>query len=345
MGRLRVAVASLLVASVVVIALVSGHRDRHSTNAAVTAAPTSTTAPVPETTLAPPSSAPPATIADPAANIVTPANTGPARVVISPHGVVLPVLSTAAGGFRVHTPCGVATTVNGGTPVSSAAVVLDAGHGGDEPGAVGSNGLIEKTLNLAVTLKTKADLERQGFTVVLTRGGDYRMTLAARAEVVNVLKPRAFVSIHHNAEPDGPFPKPGSETYYQIASGDSKRLAGLIYEEVVKALSQYQVSWVADTDAGAKYRTGTAGDDYYAVLRLTHGTPSALGELSFISDPAEAALLARPDVQEVEAAAVSRGIVRYLTTKDAGSGYTVPYPRTEPAGGGGGQTGCVDPPL
>jgi N-acetylmuramoyl-L-alanine amidase len=153
------------------------------------------------------------------------------------------------------------------------------------------------------------------------------------------------VSIHHNAEPDGPFAKPGTETYYQIASADSKRLSGLIYEEVVQALSQYQVAWMADTDAGAKYRPGSSGDDYYAVLRLTHGTASALSELAFISDPPEAALLARADVQAVEGEAVARGIVRYLTTREPGSGFTTPYPRTEPAGGGGGPAGCTDPPL
>jgi N-acetylmuramoyl-L-alanine amidase len=178
---------------------------------------------------------------------------------------------------------------------------------------------------------------------VLTRTGEYRMTLQSRADVVHALQPRAFVSIHHNAEPDGPFPKPGTETYYQVASPDSKRLSGLIYEEVVKALSQYQVPWVADRDAGAKYRRGTSGDDYYAVLRLTHGTTSALAELAFITDAQEAALLARPDVQQVEGEAVARGIVRYLTTRDPGSGYTEPYPRTEPAGGGGGPQGCTDP--
>jgi N-acetylmuramoyl-L-alanine amidase len=171
------------------------------------------------------------------------------------------------------------------------------------------------------------------------------MTLGARTDIVQALHPRAFVSVHHNAEPDGPFPRPGTETYYQIASPASKRLAGLVYEEVVKALSAYQVSWTADTDAGAKYRLNAGGDDYYAVLRRSHGTPSALAELAFVSNPPEEALIGRADVQQAEGEAVARGIRRFLTTKDPGSGYTVPYPRTTPAGGGGGPTGCVDPPL
>jgi N-acetylmuramoyl-L-alanine amidase len=127
---------------------------------------------------------------------------------------------------------------------------------------------------------------------------------------------------------------PGTETYYQFASPDSKRLAGLIYEEVVRALSAYDVPWVADRDAGAKYRPGQRGD-YYAVLRLPQDVVSVLVEGAFVSNPPEAALLDRPDVQAAEGEAVARGILRYLNTGDPGSGFTEPYPRTDPPGSGG----------
>jgi N-acetylmuramoyl-L-alanine amidase len=147
--------------------------------------------------------------------------------------------------------------------------------------------------------------------------------------MARALAPKAFVSVHHNAEPDGPRAGPGSETYYQLASADSKRLAGLLYEEVVKALSAYSVGWVADTDAGAKYRRGQNGD-YYAMLRQPGKVVSALSEAAFISNPPEAELLARPDVQRAEGQALARGILRYLTTGEPGSGYTEPYPRAEP---------------
>jgi N-acetylmuramoyl-L-alanine amidase len=200
-------------------------------------------------------------------------------------------------------------------------------------------------LNLAVAHHAQAALEKAGYPVLLTRSAEYRMTLDARARVALNAKARAFVSIHHNAEPDGPFPKPGTETYYQLANPESKRLSGLIYEEVVKALTPYNLPWVADTDAGAKYRTGDSGDDYYGVLRRSHGVTASLAELAFISDPPEAALLVRPDVQQVEGEAVARGIVRFLTTKDPGSGFSTPYPRVQPAGGGGGPDNCVDPAL
>ena len=72
---------------------------------------------------------------------------------------------------------------------------------------------------------------------------------------------------------------------------------------------------------------------------------SVLSEGLFLSNPPEAELLARPDVQLAEGNAVARGVVRYLTTQDPGSGYVEPYPRTQPAGGGGRLSGCVDPPL
>jgi N-acetylmuramoyl-L-alanine amidase len=180
---------------------------------------------------------------------------------------------------------------------------------------------------------------------VLTRTGDYELSLPTRSEIARDLNPRAFVSIHHNADPDGPRAGPGSETYYQIGSPDSKRLAGLIYEEVVKALSQYKVAWVADRDAGAKYRRGTSGGDYYAVLRQPGKVVSALAELAFISDPPEADLLARADVQRVEGQAVARGIVRYLSTADPGSGFTEPYPRVDPPVVPGPPRVCRDPAL
>ena len=236
---------------------------------------------------------------------------------------------------------------------TTADIVLDPGHGGPESGAVGQGGLTEKELNLAVARMVVDDLAAEGVTAALTRTGDYRQTLASRVAVAAAMHPKAFVSIHHNAEPDGPRPQgPGSETYYQFGkevstaqSAQSKRLAGLIYEEVVKALSVFQASWVADTDAGAKYRIGDSGNDYYGVLRISgmSGIVGSLGELAFISNPSEEFLLKQDSVRHAEAAAVARGIVRYLRTPDPGSGFTTPYPRTEPAGGGGGTEGCVDP--
>ena len=279
----------------------------------------------------------------PQAPTTTVVNPGPGAVV-SPTGVVVPVLERQPAGWRVRTPCGRTATLAAGTPVPGVAVVLDPGHGGNEVGAQSPGGtLSEAPLNLEVARHAKTALEAAGVSVLLTRTEAYEVALATRAELARSLWPRAFVSIHHNAEPDGPTPGPGAETYYQIGSADSKRLAGLIQEEVVRAMSAYRVAWVGDRDAGAKYRPGARGD-YYAMLRLPGPVTSALAELAFISNPPEAQLLARPDVQQVEGRAVAAGILRYLNTTDPGSGFVEPYPRSDPPGGGPSRP-CVDPPL
>jgi N-acetylmuramoyl-L-alanine amidase len=248
---------------------------------------------------------------------------------------------------RVLTPCENKAwlRLSDGRTEPTVEVVLDAGHGGDEPGATGPGGLTEKELNLAVVQRTVAALKAAGIDVALTRPSDYRITLASRVAIAAALRPKAFVSVHHNAEPDGPREGPGSETYYQYRSTDSKRLAGLIYEEVTKALSAFPAQWVADTDAGAKYRLNDSGDDYYGILRRSGevGLVAGLAELAFISNSSEEELLRRDDVRQAEAEALSRALVRFLRTEDPGSGFTVPYPRVAPAGPGGGTTGCVDP--
>ena len=70
------------------------------------------------------------------------------------------------------------------------------------------------------------------------------------------------------------------------------------------------MAWVADTDAGAKYRPANDGGDYYGILRRTRGVPAVLSEAAFITNPPEEALLATPEVQPVEGEAIARAIVR-----------------------------------
>ena len=269
-------------------------------------------------------------------------------------GVVMAVDATDRGWAHVVTPCENRLWVNmaDGHIEKTADIVIDPGHGGPEPGAVGPGGLKEKDLNFAVAQMTLEALKAEGITVALARTGDYRQTLGSRVAVATAMDPKAFVSIHHNAAPDEHRASPGTETYYQTGKdvpadrkAASKRLAGLIYEEVFKALSAYQADWAADRDAGTKYRLGDSGNDYYGILRISAigGVVGTLAELAFVSIPTEETLLQRDDVRRVEAAAVARGIVRFLRTDDPGSGFIEPYPRTEPAGGGGGSQGCVDP--
>ena len=279
-----------------------------------------------------------------------PAADAPAAV-LSAGGIVVPVLGREGDGWKVSTPCGRETVVAAATPLPARPIVLDPGHGGYDPGAVGPNGLYESQLNLAVSRHAAAALEQAGFPTVMTRNGDHGMNLVNRAQIALRTQARAFVSVHHNAASWAPSAIPGSEMYHQVGSADSKRLAGLIYEEIVAALRVYDVPWVT-SGAGVTWRTRASnGDDWYAMVRQPKGVAAALAELAFISNPAEADLLAEPDVQRVEGEAVARGIIRFLTTADEGSGYVEggtmpPRPRTGgPRPDPNDWSGCDDPPL
>lgn len=273
-------------------------------------------------------------------------------VLESPGGLVLPIAGVRAdGSFDVQTPCDDRAVVASGTVRHAAHVVLDPGHGGSEPGAVGANGLLEKDLNLAVARRAADLLRAAGATVVLTRQGDERVTLATRAAIAVALRPVAFVSIHHNAAADGPANAPGTEVYFQFASADSQRLAGLLVEELRAALAPFGGPWESDSDNGAKARlSAESGDDYYGVLRRTAagGVTGVLSEAGYLSNPVEAALFAREDVQQAEARAIADALTRFLEPAEAASAeaFATRPPATGGGGGSsGGPDGCVDPPL
>lgn len=261
--------------------------------------------------------------------------------------VVLPFHALDQGWAQITTPCENQgwLLLDSGSRRGKQRVLLDPGHGGDEPGAAGPSLLIEKELNLDIARRTAALLEAEEVETALTRYEDYRATLVFRAEIAKAVRPDAMISIHHNAEPDGTMDRPGTETFYQHDSPTSKRLAGLVYEETVQAFSRFPASWVGNRDAGAKWRLNSRGTDYYGILRHTFAASitSVLSESAFISNPSEEALLRRDDVRVAEAQALSKAILRFLRTDDPGSGFTTPYPRASPAGPGGGRVGCVDP--
>ncbi|HEX7095441.1 MAG TPA: N-acetylmuramoyl-L-alanine amidase, partial [Acidimicrobiales bacterium] len=106
---------------------------------------------------------------------------GVARAVTTPTGIVAAVVDRRAdGSYVVLSPCGDEVPVHNAMPIVDAHVVLDPGHGGSESGAIGPRGTREAEINLAVAEVAKAELERAGVSVVLTRTGDYRITLASR---------------------------------------------------------------------------------------------------------------------------------------------------------------------
>lgn len=180
-------------------------------------------------------------------------------------------------------------------------IVLDAGHGGSDPGAVSSvldgQTIQEKKLTLAIVLKVRDILVDKGYSVVLTRATDKYPSLDDRAELANRSGAALFVSIHMNSSPSES-PK-GTETYYStINNGNdfnttSKTLATNIQTRLQKALNS--------TNRGVK----TAN---HAVTRKSL-MPAALVEVGFISNAEEAALLTSSSYQNKAASAIAEGII------------------------------------
>lgn len=174
-------------------------------------------------------------------------------------------------------------------------VVLDAGHGGDDPGAtVGDT--YEKDINLAVALLVQEQLTKQENIIVkMTRTEDTFISLSDRAAYANETKGDLFVSIHANAlENDENFS--GVFSFYHPKKGSSKKPA----KTIQKSVSQ---------ETGAMDR-GVRSENY-AVLRETE-MPAVLVETGFMTCPDELALLVDPDYQKQLAKGIAQGILEYI---------------------------------
>ncbi len=273
------------------------------------------------------------------ANVVRGAN----GVVVSPSGVVVPVLSGSTNDWRVRTPCGNTASLRRGTFVDRARVVIDPGHGGSESGAVGG-GLVEKDLNLVVSELVIDKFESLGISAQITRTTDYRLPIQTRADIAEALAPDAFISVHHNGGAVRRSSIPGTEIFYSNVRPDSQRLAAILYEELNAAAARFDADWVSTVNQGASVRLNENGDDLFGVHRFTPGIDSVITEYMYLSNPSEARLLRRADVLEAQAQAIVDGVLRWWFTNDAGTslGRSVVDPSSS---GTGGFDGCVDPPL
>ena len=267
-------------------------------------------------------------------------------VIATSSDLVLPVREVRDDGYLVATTCANETVIDFGTHVARADVVLDPGHGGHrDTGAVGANGLVERDLNMAVAELVRAELEARGYSVILTRTTNIETPILTRAEIALALAPEVFVAIHHNGGTTNRSPDPGTEVFHQAHNPESMRLAGILFEEVQGALSQYDVAWAKTSNQGTRAFLRTSdGKDLFGILRLSEGLTSVIVEAVYLSNPPEAELMADPAVQQVEANAIAAGIVRYLTTDDPGSGHNG-VTRTSRVLTTGRRSGCVDPPL
>jgi N-acetylmuramoyl-L-alanine amidase len=269
---------------------------------------------------------------------------GGVRALLTPTGVLVEVVGQTPSGWVVDTPCGGRTLVEAGQTITGADVVIDPGHGGDELGAADVPDLSEAKLNLLLARATATVLRERGVSVVLLRNADYRIPISRRAEIADRIAPKAFVSIHHNTPASRPSTDPGTEVYVQNGSPESRRLGGLLYEEVFQALKQFEIEWTARDDAGVLVVLNDRDEDAYGIARYPL-TTSALVEMAYLGNPAEAELLATEQYLDVGGLALADGIERFLSTEDPGSGYIENPRRFNPSGLTGGSSGCTDPVL
>lgn len=176
-------------------------------------------------------------------------------------------------------------------------IVIDPGHGGNDPGAIGPNGIKEKDVALAIAKKVAALLKSAGIDAQLTRDNDVFVELSARAAKANTAKANYFVSIHCNSATSSQ--AHGTETYCYAKGGEGEKLAAAVQKHLIQELKL--------TDRGVK----TAN---YAVLRETK-MPAILTEVAFISNPQEEALLRNELFQNLAAKAIAEGICEYLNIK------------------------------
>jgi N-acetylmuramoyl-L-alanine amidase len=255
-------------------------------------------------------------------------------------GLTLPRIGGTAAAPRVLTPCGLSVVLDGHdvsaiAPGSGGAlpkkagdvlVVIDPGHGGAQLGALAPDGDREKQRNLQIAFQVRDALAGRVGRVVLTRDRDFEATIGFRAALVDALRADAALSVHLNSSPDGPRPAPGTETFGSTADGVGRRFAGLVYESVRRYVQTLPGPWVGDRDAGAKYRLGTSGHDYYGLLRQAH-RPFVIAESMYISSAHEASLVARDDVRAGLGKALADALVAFTQTGAPGSGWTTPYQR------------------
>lgn len=186
-------------------------------------------------------------------------------------------------------------------------IVIDPGHGGRDPGAIGPTGVQEKFINLDVA-RQLADILMPIAHVRLTRDGDWALgpnlsaDLQARADIANKWNADVFVSIHCNSAENKT--AHGAEVYTTPGQGQCDILAESIIKAMEAQLSElYFRKDLSDGDSDK--------EEWFAVLWKTD-MEAALVEIAFLSNPTEEALLENPAFRARAARAIAEGIAGYL---------------------------------
>ncbi len=186
-------------------------------------------------------------------------------------------------------------------------VVVDAGHGGYDPGKVGISGVLEKDINLAIACKVRRILEKEGIQVVMTRKEDVDLCaetgaskksadMRKRVEIMNASGAAVAVSIHQNSFTDAS--SHGSQVFYYEASKEGETLAKTIQESIKGVITE------------ENHRQAKANREYYILKKVS--CPVVIVECGFLSNQREEMLLTEEDYQEKMAQGIVKGILQYV---------------------------------
>jgi N-acetylmuramoyl-L-alanine amidase len=247
---------------------------------------------------------------------------------LPPDGGVVPVVPVAAA---------IPVVEAAGTNKVRRTIILDAGHGGEDPGAIGPNGTKEKDINLAIILELKRLFEEDGgYQVVLTRSDDTFIPLVERTSLANDKKADLFVSVHCNANIDRS--SSGFEIYFlnETASDPDAAATAILENSVVRlegkptkkrarvqsllwsmAVNEFinessELCSFICTEAARHTKVVTRGVKQagFYVLKGTQ-MPAVLVECAFVSNYAEEAKLKTRKFQAGIADSIYEGVKRY----------------------------------
>lgn len=186
-------------------------------------------------------------------------------------------------------------------------VVIDAGHGGNDPGKIGVDGTLEKDINLQIANRLKKYLEASDVEVVLTRKNDNGLyterdsrkkmaDMTKRCDIINEVNPALTVSIHQNSYHQEEIS--GGQVFYYKKSEKGKRLAEILQDRFDYVLGEKNT------------RLPKPNDNYYLLLHVK--SPIVIVECGFLTNWKEAALLKSEDYQDRVAWTIHMGIMEYL---------------------------------
>lgn len=196
-------------------------------------------------------------------------------------------------------------------PVLKQTVIIDAGHGGDDGGAIGIDGTVEKDINLDIALKLEKLLKFYGFDVIMTRTEDIMTCddgldslrkrkvsdIHNRFDVLERNPDAVFISVHQNKFEDNS--QHGTQVFYSGNNDESKLLAESIQNSIVSVLQPDNSRVVKKSGSGIYLL-------YHAKL------PAVLVECGFISNPAEVKKLNDENYRMKIAILIADGLIKYL---------------------------------